>query len=77
MVACKQLARPPEAGLNLIRHEENIILATDCGRLAQVAVRRNQDTGLALDWLHKKGRRIWRNGFTQRLGISEGNDLEA
>ena len=45
----------------------------DLGGVAQVAVGRNQDAGLALDRLEQEGAGVGRDGALQRLGVAEGN----
>ena len=73
MLVSKQLARAAEPGLDLIADEEHVVFAADRGDLGEIACRRNDDTGLALDGLDQKGGGVGRNGSPQRFGVSEWN----
>ena len=73
----EELAGAAKAGLDLVEHKENVVLAADGGDLAEVAGGRNDDAGLALDGLDEEGAGVGRDGGAQRLGVAEGYGAEA
>src|SRR6185437_11725104 len=73
----EELAGAAKAGLDLVEHEQNVVLFAGGGDFAQVAVGRDEDAGLALDGLDEEGAGLRRDGAAQRVGVTEGDDLEA
>jgi hypothetical protein len=73
----EELARPPEAGLDLVGHEQHAVPPADPGHLGEVARRRNDHARFALNRLHEEAAGVRSDRVLERVGIAEGNDAEA
>ena len=51
VLMAEHLARAPQAGLDLVQHEEHVVLAAELAGRGEIAVRRDQDTALTLNGL--------------------------
>ncbi len=74
----EELAGAAEAGLDFVGHEAG---RRFCGRWPTASFEetrgRNDDAGLALNRLDQEGAGVGRDGCAQRVGVAEGDDLEA
>src|SRR6266487_3312997 len=79
MLTGKQLASTPQAGLNLVSHEEDVASAADVPHLAQIASRRNDYTGFPLDGLqqHRRCARGYGPFEHIRIAIRHGHETRS
>mmetsp|Transcript_20739 Transcript_20739/g.49278 ORF Transcript_20739/g.49278 Transcript_20739/m.49278 type:complete len:239 (-) Transcript_20739:643-1359(-) len=52
----KHTASARNAGLNLVRHKQHVVLLAQFGSLCKVTIIRNENTGFALNWFNHEGR---------------------
>ena len=71
------LARPAEAGLDLVADEEHLVPGTDFADLPQIACGRNVDAGFALDGLDDDGDRVGSDALRDGVGVAVGDLREA
>ena len=77
MIAREELAGAAQARLDLVGHEQDVLLATQRGERREPAVGRNQDAGLRLDRLDEHGAGVWPDGAPRRRDVTKRNDPEA
>jgi hypothetical protein len=73
----EELAGATEARLDLIGHQEDVVLLADGGCLSEEAVGWDEDSGFALDGLDEEGGGVGGDGCAEGGGVTEGDDLEA
>lgn len=77
MLVGEELSGAAEARLDLVGHEEDVVLFADGGCFGEEAVEWNEDAGFALDGFDEEGCGVGRDGCAESGGIAEGDDLEA
>jgi hypothetical protein len=70
----EQPAGSAEARLDLVEDQGDVALRAQRTHLAEIAGRRNDDAGLALDRLHEKRDRVVVEGLGERLEVAERHD---
>src|SRR5699024_6476697 len=75
-VARESLTDPAETRLDLIGDEQHVLLIADLTDPRQVALRRDDDPGFALDRFHEDSYGLVRDGRGDGIRIAVGHDVE-
>ncbi len=73
----EELARAAQAGLDLIQHQEAVVLVGDLAQALEEALGWDDDAALALDGLHEDGAGVLGHGLLHGLQVAVGHDDEA
>ena len=76
MLVGEELAGAPETGLDLVHHEQRVVLGRDLPQPAQESFGRDHDPGLALDRLDQDRGDIVVHRRFDRIGIAVRQDRE-
>ncbi len=77
MLLGQQRAGAAEPGLDLVQDQQHIVFGAERAGARQVAWRRDDHAGLALDRLDQEGRGVGGDGGRQRVRVAVGDDPEA
>ena len=73
----EELARTAQAGLDLVRDEQDLLLATDLLDLLEIALGRDDDPALTLDRLDEDAHHVGVDRLAQCLDVAVGQQREA
>ena len=76
MLEAEHLTGPAESGLDLVEHEENIVLCTDLAYLLEISFRGNYYSRFSLDRFNQESCCIWCYCGLERWNVIIGNDFE-
>ena len=77
VLRAQQLAGAAEPRLDLVADQETVVLVTQIAQLLQVAARRHDDTGLALDRLDQQRHDVLAHRLLDGLEIAVGHAAKA
>ncbi len=77
MLLRQKLAGAAQPRLDFVEDEDDALARAKLANRADIARRRHEHAGLALDRLHEHRDRVWRDLSFKRFEISEWHDLEA
>ena len=72
----EQLPGAAEAGLDLVEDQRDVVVGAELADPGEVAGRRDDDAGLALDRLDEEADGVRRDRGLERVGVAEGDDAK-